>query len=79
MRHSSLRNVVERIFGVCRRRFPLLVRMSSFKFPFLCILINCAFVLHNFIHINQKCHAVAGNYAGHIIPDTLYTVTENTG
>jgi hypothetical protein len=54
MRHSSLRNVVERIFGVVKKRFPVLVKMNSFEFPFQCTLVNCAVMLHNFLHLNQK-------------------------
>ncbi len=34
LRHASLRNAVERIFGVVKNRFPLLVRMPSYPFPF---------------------------------------------
>lgn len=34
LRHSSLRNVVERIFGVVKRRFPILVKMSPYSFDF---------------------------------------------
>lgn len=54
MRQSSLRNVVERIFKVCKKLLPSLLKMSSFEFPFQCTLVNCAFMLHNFIHLNQK-------------------------
>jgi hypothetical protein len=54
MWHSSLRNVVERIFGVVKKRFPVLVKMNSFEFPFQCTLVNCAVMLHNFLHLNQK-------------------------
>ena len=65
MRHSSLRNVIERIFGVCKRRFPLLVKMNSFEFTFQCTLVNCAFMIHNFIHLNQKYE------------DVFYIIDEN--
>ena len=53
LRHSSLRNVVERIFGVVKKRFPLLVAMQSYSFLFQCDLISCTFMLHNFIRTHQ--------------------------
>lgn len=53
LRHSSLRNVVERIFGVSKRRFPILVKMSPYGFEFQCDIVQCCFLLHNFVHINQ--------------------------
>lgn len=34
LRHSALRNVVERLFGVCKRRFPILVKMSPYSYEF---------------------------------------------
>ena len=53
LRHSSLRNVVERLFGVVKRRFPILVKMSPYPFEFQCDLVQCCFLLHNFVRINQ--------------------------
>lgn len=53
LRHSSLRNAIERILGVVKKRFPLLVTMRSFDFLFQCDLIMCALMLHNFIRLNQ--------------------------
>lgn len=53
LRHSSLRNVVERIFGVVQKRFPILVTMSSYPLDTQCHLIMCCFMLHNFIRRNQ--------------------------
>ena len=53
LRHSSLRNVIERIFGVVKKRFPLIVTMRSFEFTFQCDLVLCSFMLHNFVHMNQ--------------------------
>ena len=52
-RHSSLRNVVERIFGVVKKRFPVLVVMKSYSFSFQCDLVMCSLMLHNFIRSNQ--------------------------
>ena len=49
LRHSSLRNATERIFGVIKKRFPILVTMPSYSFRFQCDLVMCAFMIHNFI------------------------------
>jgi len=53
LRHSSLRNVIERIFGVMKKRFPLLQCMHSYPFKFQCKLIKVCALLHNFIRMNQ--------------------------
>ena len=53
LKHSSLRNVVERCFGVLKKRFPILVVMPSFYFPYQCQLVSCCVLLHTFIRRNQ--------------------------
>ena len=53
LRHSSPRNTVERLFGVCKRRFPMLVKMSPYPFEFQCHIVQCCFSLHNFVRLNQ--------------------------
>lgn len=53
LRHSSLRNVIERIFGVLKNRFPLMDRMHKFPFKYQCKLVMIAVMLHNFIRVTQ--------------------------
>jgi hypothetical protein len=53
LRHSSLRNVVERAFGIIKKRFPILKFMHSFSFPFQRDLVKCCFLLHNYIQMTQ--------------------------
>ena len=53
LKHSSLRNVVERSFGVVKKRFPILVVMPSFNFHYQCELVSCCALIHNFIRRNQ--------------------------
>ena len=53
LRHASLRNVIERVFGVLKKRFPLLVNMHSYDFQFQCELVLCILMIHNFIRTNQ--------------------------
>jgi hypothetical protein len=53
LRHSSLRNVIERVFGVLKMRFPLLTNMTSYRYEFQVELVICIMILHNFIKSNQ--------------------------
>ena len=51
LRHASLRNVVERIFGVTKKQFPILSFMHSYPYDVQCALVMCAFMLHNWIRL----------------------------
>jgi len=53
LQHSSLRNVVERVYGVAKKRFPLLAHMSSYPFRTQVDLVMSCFMLHNFVRQNQ--------------------------
>jgi hypothetical protein len=53
LRHSALRNVVERIFGIMKKRFQILINMRSYTFPFQIELVYGCMMLHNFIRVNQ--------------------------
>jgi hypothetical protein len=53
LRHSSLRNVIERSFGVVKKRFPILNNMPAYPFPVQVELVMCCFYLHNFIRVTQ--------------------------
>ena len=54
LRHASKRNVVERIFGVVQKRFPILKNMPAYSLPMQSDLALTCFALHNFIHQNQN-------------------------
>jgi hypothetical protein len=49
LRHSSLRNAIERIFGVVKRRFPILTTRPEYPFHVQVNLVQALFILHNFI------------------------------
>ena len=49
LRHSSLRNVIERVFGVLKMQFPLLTAIPKFPFEFQVDLVMCVLLVHNFI------------------------------
>ena len=53
LRHASLRNVIERAFGVIKQRFPILKRMTCYPMVTQIDLINITFMIHNFIRVNQ--------------------------
>jgi hypothetical protein len=82
LRHSSLRNVVERIFGVLKKRFPILVKMEQFKFvtnrdDIICQvdIVECCVLLHNFIRSNTLyekeyfCDLFDVDYVGQDVAD----------
>ena len=49
LRHSSLRNAIERIFGVLKNRFKLLTRQLEHPFSIQVQLVNAICCLHNII------------------------------
>ena len=49
LRHSSLRNAIERIFGVLKNRFKLLTRQFEHPFSIQVQLVNAICCLHNII------------------------------
>jgi hypothetical protein len=53
LRHSSLRNIVERIFGVIKKRFPILVNMPRYDYEIQIQLVLSCLMIHNFIKLNQ--------------------------
>ncbi|KAH9103474.1 hypothetical protein AeMF1_006631 [Aphanomyces euteiches] len=56
LRHAKLRNVVERIFGVLKKRFPVLNSPVDYGFQVDLVLALCA--IHNFIRMNGSLHDV---------------------
>ena len=52
-RHARLRNVIERIFGVIKRRFKVLVIAQEYSLETQSQLISGLAVLHNFIRIHD--------------------------
>jgi hypothetical protein len=53
LRHSALRNVVERIFGITKLWFRILTNTSSYSFPFQIEFVYGCMIVHNFIRMNQ--------------------------
>lgn len=53
LRHSSLRNVVERIFGVTKRRFQIFKHAPEYNLDVQSSLVFAITALHNFIRSHQ--------------------------
>ena len=53
-RHSSLRNVIERAFGVLKARFPILKSMPNYPLPRKKLIPIACCTLHNFIKMEDR-------------------------
>lgn len=53
LRHSSARNVIERAFGLLKKRWSILRTSSFFNIKTQIRIINACCTLHNFIRIEQ--------------------------
>jgi|SRR5437667_3614274 len=51
LRHSSLRNAIERIFGVLKKRFPILKNQLEFPYNVQVRLVKALCCLHNIIRL----------------------------
>lgn len=54
LRHASARNVVERIFGVVKKRWSILTRPSQFSMGIQAQIPPALAALHNFIHTHDS-------------------------
>jgi DDE superfamily endonuclease len=49
LRHAQLRNVIERIFGVMKKRFQILVTMRDYEYATQVEIVYACIALHNFL------------------------------
>ena len=77
-RHSSLRMVIERSFGVLKARFPILNSMPTFKLhrQRYVVIVCCA--LHNFIRINNRSDELFSTL-GESVGEQCSTNSEGSG
>ena len=65
-RHSSLRMVIERCFGVLKARFPVLTGMHSFSISRQRLIVIACCALHNFIckynRVDEMFHVWEGSF-----------------
>ena len=55
-RHSSLRMVIERCFGVLKARFPILTGMHSFSISRQRLIVTACYALYNFIRMYNRAN-----------------------
>lgn len=72
LRHAQLRNIIERVFGVVKKRFVILTSMHSFNFPFQVDIVMCCFMLHNFIRLNQAFDDEWNNWQEPVVEDAAH-------
>ncbi len=53
-RHSSLRMVVERTFGVLKARFPIFYHMPKYSVARQRMIVTACCTIHNFIRLHQR-------------------------
>ena len=53
-RHSSLRMVVERTFGVLKARFPIFYHMPNYSVVRQRMIVTACCTIHNFIRLHQR-------------------------
>lgn len=56
LRHASLRNAIERIFGVCKRRFQILKSAAEYDNQTQIDIVFAVTALHNFIMEHRQSH-----------------------
>jgi hypothetical protein len=59
LRHSRLRNVIERIFGVLKRQFPILISRPECSYEVQAKIVAAAGALHNFLRIHDRLNSFA--------------------
>lgn len=62
MRHSSARNVVERLFGIFKRRFKVLNCAPEYSTQTQAMLVSGLAALHNFIQLRDPSDTRTGSY-----------------
>ena len=53
LRHAQARNVIERIFGILKKRFDVLVSTPEYGQLFQAKLVQALMVIHNFIRVHD--------------------------
>lgn len=53
LRHAQARNIVERVFGIFKRRFKILVSTPEYSIDTQACLVQALAVAHNFIRIHD--------------------------
>lgn len=68
-RHSSLRNVIERCFGVLKARFPILKQMPPYPLRTQKYIPNACCTIHNFIRMHASVDPLFEEFANDQVID----------
>lgn len=77
--HAKLRNVIERVFGVLKARFPILKRMPSFPLIKQRDITIVCFAIHNFIRKEGLSDEFFSQYYHHEVNDNLQNEAGDDG
>ena len=66
-RHSSLRNVIERCFGVLKARFPILKLMPSYPIRRQRLILIACCTIHNFIRMHNGVDTLFDQYVEQLV------------
>ncbi|KAL4011963.1 hypothetical protein IC575_029030 [Cucumis melo] len=71
-RHSSLRNVIERCFGVLKARFPILKQMPPYPIKTQKYIPIACCIVHNYIRLNDRQDDLFNDFSNElmIVEDT---------
>ncbi|KAK1258384.1 hypothetical protein QJS04_geneDACA007000 [Acorus gramineus] len=67
--HSSLRNVIERTFGVWKARFPILKKMAPYPFGIQVRIVAATMAIHNYIRMSNLTDALFERYQNTAVED----------
>nr|POF02980.1 hypothetical protein CFP56_65422 [Quercus suber] len=73
-RHSSLRMVIERCFGVLKARFPILNEMHSFSLSRQRLIVTACCALHNFIRMYNRADEMFHVWEGSFVRNSDATL-----
>ncbi|XP_059650637.1 uncharacterized protein LOC132296451 [Cornus florida] len=71
-RHSSLRNIIERWFGMLKMRFPILKQMPLYKFETQIAIVLACCTLHNFIRMEAQVDAIFDDETVEALIDEIF-------
>lgn len=75
-RHAQLRNVVEKTFGILKKRFKILNNATPFPYKVQCLIAMACCVIHNFI---RRHHGDDRYFTGELDPSSPEDEEEDPG
>jgi hypothetical protein len=72
LRHAQLRNAIERIFGVVKRRFHLLISRPEFSYSKQALIVGAGAALHNFLRIHSLINDIGDDEEYDVDGDSFF-------